>query len=111
PAHARPVAAAGRAARRQLTPSLDDGPGRARYGPPARAWGIGCRVLPHERALMHFEHTEKVKALLGRLAAFFAEHIHPHEAAVSELVAGREGKARWEPIPHIEQLKPKARGA
>jgi len=60
---------------------------------------------------MHFEHTEKVKALLVRLEAFFEEHIHPHEAAVSELVAGREGKARWEPIPHIEQLKPKARGA
>src|SRR5450432_2540266 len=60
---------------------------------------------------MHFEHTEKVKALLGRLEAFFEQHIHPHEAAVSELVAGREGKARWEPIPLIEQLKPKARAA
>jgi acyl-CoA dehydrogenase len=60
---------------------------------------------------MNFDHTEKVKTLVGKLEAFFEEHIHPNERAVAELVAGREGKARWEPIPLVEQLKPKARAA
>lgn len=60
---------------------------------------------------MQFEHTAKVQALIARLEAFFAEHIHPHEQAVKEFVAQREGRARWEPIPLIEALKPKARDA
>ncbi|HKE93903.1 MAG TPA: acyl-CoA dehydrogenase family protein [Povalibacter sp.] len=60
---------------------------------------------------MQFEHTAKVRALIARLEAFFAEHIHPHEQSVAELVAGRTGNARWEPIPLVEQLKPKARAA
>jgi acyl-CoA dehydrogenase len=60
---------------------------------------------------MQFEHTDKVKALIARLEAFFDEHIYPHEKAVAELVHSREGKARWEPIPLVEQLKPKARAA
>ena len=60
---------------------------------------------------MNFEHTEKVKGLIARLEGFFAEHIYPNEKAVAELVAGREGKARWEPIPQVEDLKPKARAA
>jgi acyl-CoA dehydrogenase len=60
---------------------------------------------------MQFEHTDKVTALIARLESFFDEHIYPHEKAVSELVAQRDGKARWEPIPQIEQLKPQARAA
>ena len=60
---------------------------------------------------MQFEHTDKVQSLIARLEAFFDEHIHPQEQAVAELVAQRDGKARWEPIPLIEQLKPKARAA
>ncbi len=60
---------------------------------------------------MNFEHGDKVKTLLGRLETFFEEHIHPNEAAVAKLVASREGKGRWEPIPIIEELKPKARAA
>ena len=60
---------------------------------------------------MQFEHTEKVKELIARLEAFFDEHIYPNEKAVAEFVAKREGKARWEPIPIVEQLKPKARAA
>ena len=60
---------------------------------------------------MQFEHTDKVQALIARLETFFDEHIYPNEKAVAELVAKREGKARWEPIPLIEQLKPKARSA
>jgi acyl-CoA dehydrogenase len=60
---------------------------------------------------MQFEHTDKVKALVARLEAFFDEHIYPNEQAVRELVHEREGKARWQPIPLVEQLKPKARAA
>ena len=60
---------------------------------------------------MQFEHTDKVRALIARLEAFFDEHVYPNEKAVAELVSKREGKARWEPIPTIEQLKPKARAA
>jgi acyl-CoA dehydrogenase len=60
---------------------------------------------------MNFEHSDKVKTLLRRLGTFFEEHIHPNEAAVAEIVSKREGKARWEPIPIIEELKPKARAA
>jgi len=60
---------------------------------------------------MQFEHTDKVRALIARLEAFFDEHIYPNEKAVAELVHAREGKARWEPIPLVEQLKPKARAA
>ena len=60
---------------------------------------------------MQFEHTEKVQALIGRLTAFFEEHIYPNEKAVGDFVNAREGKARWEPIPIVEQLKPQARAA
>jgi acyl-CoA dehydrogenase len=60
---------------------------------------------------MQFEHTDKVKALVARLEAFFDQHIYPNEEAVRELVHKRDGKARWEPIPLIEQLKPKAHAA
>ncbi len=60
---------------------------------------------------MEFEHTAKVQALMARLEAFFAEHIEPNDRAVIEFVAQREGKSRWEPIPIVEQLKPKARAA
>jgi acyl-CoA dehydrogenase len=60
---------------------------------------------------MQFEHTGKVQALIARLEAFFAEHIHPNDATVREFIAAREGKSRWEPVPIIEQLKPLARTA
>ena len=60
---------------------------------------------------MHFEYTPKVQTLVQRLQAFFDEHIYPREAEVNEFIAKREGAARWEPIPIIEELKPKARAA
>ncbi|HVF17757.1 MAG TPA: acyl-CoA dehydrogenase family protein [Steroidobacteraceae bacterium] len=60
---------------------------------------------------MQFEYTPKVQALVGRLQAFFDEHIYPNEAAVYEFLSKREGKARWEPIPLVEELKPKAKAA
>jgi len=60
---------------------------------------------------MQFEHTDKVQSLIARLETFFAEHIRPNDKTVREFVAGRVGKARWEPIPIVEQLKAKARAA
>jgi acyl-CoA dehydrogenase len=60
---------------------------------------------------MQFEYTPKVQDLIARLQAFFDEHVYPNEKAVAELIASREGKARWEPIPLVEQLKPKAKAA
>ncbi len=60
---------------------------------------------------MQFEYTDKVKTLVARLEAFFDEHIYPNEKAVAEFVMGREGKSRWEPIPIVEALKPKAKAA
>src|SRR5688572_23802469 len=60
---------------------------------------------------MQFEYTDKVKGLVSRLQAFFDEHIYPNEQAVAELITKREGKERWEPIPLVEQLKPKAQAA
>jgi acyl-CoA dehydrogenase len=60
---------------------------------------------------MQFEYTPKVKDLIARLEAFFEEHIYPNEQAVYEYIYSREGKARWEPIPLVEELKPKAKAA
>jgi acyl-CoA dehydrogenase len=60
---------------------------------------------------MQFEHTAKVQALIARLEAFFDEHIYPNEETVKQFVARRQGDARWQPIPSLEELKPKARAA
>lgn len=60
---------------------------------------------------MQFEHTAKVQDLIARLEAFCAEHIYPNEKAVGDFIQAREGKSRWEPIPIVESLKPKARAA
>jgi acyl-CoA dehydrogenase len=74
-------------------------------------------ILPPQKSaangslIMQFQHTEKVNAQIARLEAFFDEHIYPNEKAVADFVAKRTGDARWEPIPIIEQLKPKARAA
>jgi acyl-CoA dehydrogenase len=57
---------------------------------------------------MNFEYTEKVKTLEARLWAFMDEHIYPNEAAYHEQI--RQGD-RWQPVPIIEELKPKARQA
>ena len=57
---------------------------------------------------MNFEYSEKVKGLEARLRAFMDEHIYPNEAAYHEQI--RQGD-RWQPVPLIEELKPKARQA
>ena len=57
---------------------------------------------------MHFDYSDKVKDLQTRLAAFMDEFIYPNEALVHQQIA--EGD-RWQPIPLIEELKPKALAA
>jgi len=57
---------------------------------------------------MHFDYTDKVKELRTRLIAFMDEHIYPNERAFNE---HSRGPKRWQPVPVIEELKPKARAA
>ena len=57
---------------------------------------------------MDFEFSPKVKDLQKRLTAFMDEHIYPNESKYQEHC---EGPDRWQPVPVIEELKPKARAA
>lgn len=57
---------------------------------------------------MEFEFSAKVKDLQKRLTAFMDEYIYPNE---SKCQAHCEGPDRWQPVPVIEELKPKARAA
>jgi acyl-CoA dehydrogenase len=56
---------------------------------------------------MDFDYSPKVQDLRKRLTEFMDEHIYPNERVFYEQVE----KARWQPAPIIEELKPKARGA
>jgi acyl-CoA dehydrogenase len=57
---------------------------------------------------MEFEFSPKVKDLQKRLIAFMEEHIYPNEAKYKKHCNGPD---RWQPVPVIEELKPKARAA
>ena len=57
---------------------------------------------------MHFEYSDKVKALQKKLLAFMDEHIYPNEELYHRQI--NEGD-RWQPTAIIEELKPKARAA
>jgi len=57
---------------------------------------------------MHFEYTDKVKALQTRLLAFMDEYVYPNEKVFYQQID--EGD-RWQPTAIIEDLKPKARAA
>ncbi len=57
---------------------------------------------------MDFEYSPRVKDLQKRLNAFMDEHIYPNE---SKYYAHVRGDKRWEAVPIIEELKPKARAA
>ena len=55
---------------------------------------------------MDFEYSPRVKELQNKLKAFMDEHIYPNEKAWYEHC---NGPNRWQPVPVIEELKPKAR--
>ncbi|MGA2589081.1 MAG: acyl-CoA dehydrogenase family protein [Bryobacteraceae bacterium] len=57
---------------------------------------------------MHFAYSDKVQELQKKLTAFMDEHIYPNEQLYFQQI--REGD-RWQPVPIIEELKPKARAA
>jgi acyl-CoA dehydrogenase len=57
---------------------------------------------------MNFEFSPRVKDLQKRLTAFMDEHIYPSE---EKYQAHCEGPNKWQPVPVIEELKPKARAA
>ncbi len=56
---------------------------------------------------MQFEFSGKVKDLQRRLESFMDEHVYPNEQKYYEQVE----QNRWQPVPIIEELKPKARAA
>ena len=57
---------------------------------------------------MEFAYSPKVQELRKRLIAFMEEHIYPNDRKWWEHV---RSERRWEPVPLIEELKPKARAA
>src|SRR5471030_1659707 len=57
---------------------------------------------------MDFEYSPRVKELQKRLNAFMDEHIYPNEP---KYYAHLRSDKRWEPVPVIEELKPKAKKA
>ncbi|HZM34913.1 MAG TPA: acyl-CoA dehydrogenase family protein [Burkholderiales bacterium] len=57
---------------------------------------------------MNFDYSPKVQELRKQLLAFMAEHVYPNERKWTEHVTSER---RWEPVPVIEELKPKARTA
>ena len=62
---------------------------------------------------MRFEHSAKVKALQQQFVAFMHEHVYPNEPVYRGQIATRgvEEWRAWQPIPIVEELKPKARAA
>ncbi|HEY2751607.1 acyl-CoA dehydrogenase family protein [Phenylobacterium sp.] len=55
---------------------------------------------------MQFEHSEKTKALVARVARFMDEHIYPN----LEIYARQEHAGeRWKAVPIVDELKAKAR--
>jgi len=57
---------------------------------------------------MNFDYSPKVQELRKRLIAFMEEHVYPNDHKWWEHV---RSERRWEPVPLIEELKPRARAA
>ena len=61
---------------------------------------------------MDFSYSPKTQALRERVMAFMDEHIFPNEQRYhQEQAANTAAGNRWQPLPLIEELKPKARAA
>src|SRR5215203_300979 len=58
---------------------------------------------------MDFAYSERVEELRSRLLNFFDEHIRPNDRLYHHQLA--EAPDRWQPVPIVEELKPKARAA
>jgi len=57
---------------------------------------------------MQFDASPKSRELAARLTAFMQEHVYPNEPTFHAQI---DHDDRWQPVPIIEQLKPKARAA
>ena len=57
---------------------------------------------------MIFELSQRAKDFQTHLTAFMEEYIYPNEAQFKKHC---HGPNRWQPVPEIEELKPKARAA
>jgi acyl-CoA dehydrogenase len=57
---------------------------------------------------MDFEYSQRTKDLQKKLTAFMDEHIYPNE---DKYYAHVRSDKRWEAVPIIEELKPKAKAA
>src|SRR3982751_5580022 len=58
---------------------------------------------------MSFDPSDKVKALMERLQAFMDAEVYPNEEIYWDQLNGAAD--RWQPVPIVETLKPKARAA
>jgi acyl-CoA dehydrogenase len=57
---------------------------------------------------MLFETTPRATSLAAELTAFMDAHIYPNESLFRDQIADGD---RWQPVPIVEALKPKARAA
>ena len=57
---------------------------------------------------MHFDYSDKVKALQKRVGDFMEKHVYPNEETAFRQL--NEGE-RWQPLPIVEELKEKAKAA
>jgi acyl-CoA dehydrogenase len=57
---------------------------------------------------MRFETTPRANALAAQLTAFMDAHIYPNESVFRDQIADGD---RWQPVPIVEALKPRARAA
>ena len=65
-----------------------------------------------EDTTMDFEHSQRVKDLQARLAAFMDEHVYPNEARFfAEVEANKAQGNGWVPTRVMEEMKAKARAA
>ena len=56
---------------------------------------------------MDFAYSAKVEALRSRVQAFMDEHIYPNERTYEAQQSAMPD--RWQPVPVVDALKPKAR--
>ncbi|MCC6212901.1 MAG: acyl-CoA dehydrogenase, partial [Burkholderiales bacterium] len=57
---------------------------------------------------MDFEYSARTRELQKKLIAFMEEHIYPNEPKYTAHV---KSDRRWQPVPVIEELKPRAKAA
>jgi acyl-CoA dehydrogenase len=72
---------------------------------------VGCAYIAtvEQETAMSFDPSDKVTALMERLQAFMNAEIYPNEEIYWDQL--NSAPDRWQPVPIVEALKPKARAA